>query len=997
MSSIDVIQKVLSDPPDSYRPYPFWFWNGRLTREEITWQLEECLRKHITAVLVHPRYGLVTDYMGPEYMDMIVHTVRECERLGMKVWLYDEYNWPSGTVAGRLLRDCPQYRMKMLRYEFCEVDGPAVWHPEEQPNAELYLVQGCDMDSGKVREFSLNTTGEVSLPAGRWAVAAFYMAEAPLELCCVRGHGGAAQEKGYLDTMDADAVGEFMQRTHEVYHKHLKDYFGNVVVGMFTDEPGIIYDFDFGYDMPAAMSSHLPWTRSMEEQFTQRAGYSIRDRLIHLIADVPDADATRTDYWSTVTALYCENYHDKMSSWCEDRGIAYTGHNVLEEEYLHYQGDLAPSLAPMHVPGLDWTSRECSLDTAHVYRTAKMAASIAHKMKRSHVMCETFGASAGDLTPADMRRVTDYLYATGVNLICLHGFFYNVGGSRAYECPPSEFFQNPWWEHMAVYSDYTARLGALLSQGKHMPGAGVLIPSQSFQVRNERTFMSPGNSHRSDFDYLQQLLGVLLEIGVDYECVCDSLLIDTEITSSGIAWGDEYIDMLIIPPVDVISLEVWNRIKAFADAGGEILLLGKTPSIQGGDVDAASAAGVMGSPMCGQLDAIRPALSEALSGRRVDVKDDGAESGGLIVYRRQLDDSSVLCFVYEAQGLARGACELRVPGRFSVQEIDVDKANIASVAFAADEEHTCIRASFRANEGRLFLLSAQSSVDECRPVIPAEPKSIIELDRTWDFEPDRLNVLKIQEMLTIGAPDGNGAEANLHIHCDTVPTKAHLLLEGESCSDVHVNRKNVSDRKQAYRYFDSDQYAIDISDCLQPGLNRIAMQYHPAMEDEVISPLCAIGGITCIKPHVYLIGQFGVAEDHHIISQPTALNLGGWESQGFPHLAGIGIYRTTLAIEANEPFTRAELHFDVAESSAEVIVNGKPCGVRSWAPYSVDITDALQAGSNAIEIRVCNTVANLLAPLKAESDMDNPIAWLTRMHGSTRPSGLQAARVELFL
>ncbi len=43
---------------------------------------------------------------------------------------------------------------------------------------------------------------------------------------------------------------------------------------------------------------------------------------------------------------------------------------------------------------------------------------------------------------------------------------------------------------------------------------------------------------------------------------------------------------------------------------------------------------------------------------------------------------------------------------------------------------------------------------------------------------------------------------------------------------------------------------------------------------------------------------------------------------------------------------------------AEVALNGQPCGVAWTAPYRVEITRALRAGSNRLEIRVANTWAN---------------------------------------
>ena len=43
---------------------------------------------------------------------------------------------------------------------------------------------------------------------------------------------------------------------------------------------------------------------------------------------------------------------------------------------------------------------------------------------------------------------------------------------------------------------------------------------------------------------------------------------------------------------------------------------------------------------------------------------------------------------------------------------------------------------------------------------------------------------------------------------------------------------------------------------------------------------------------------------------------------------------------------------------AVVTVNGKRLPTALWSPYVVDVTDALTAGKNTIEVRVINTLAN---------------------------------------
>jgi len=42
---------------------------------------------------------MTVPYLSEAYFDCYRLAVEEAKRLGLHVWLYDEYNWPSGTAA----------------------------------------------------------------------------------------------------------------------------------------------------------------------------------------------------------------------------------------------------------------------------------------------------------------------------------------------------------------------------------------------------------------------------------------------------------------------------------------------------------------------------------------------------------------------------------------------------------------------------------------------------------------------------------------------------------------------------------------------------------------------------------------------------------------------------------------------------------------------------------------------------------------------------------
>jgi len=80
------------------------------------------------------------------------------------------------------------------------------------------------------------------------------------------------------------------------------------------------------------------------------------------------------------------------------------------------------------------------------------------------------------------------------------------------------------------------------------------------------------------------------------------------------------------------------------------------------------------------------------------------------------------------------------------------------------------------------------------------------------------------------------------------------------------------------------------------------------------------------------------------------------------YYSGTAIYNTTLALPStiDRKGLKIRLSLGTVNNIAEVRVNGIDCGTAWTYPYQVDITNAIQAGSNQISISVTNTWANRL-------------------------------------
>ena len=59
-------------------------------------------------VFIHPRPGLITEYLSENWFELYQYTVEKGKELGMDVWIYDENSYPSGFAGGHVPDEMPE-------------------------------------------------------------------------------------------------------------------------------------------------------------------------------------------------------------------------------------------------------------------------------------------------------------------------------------------------------------------------------------------------------------------------------------------------------------------------------------------------------------------------------------------------------------------------------------------------------------------------------------------------------------------------------------------------------------------------------------------------------------------------------------------------------------------------------------------------------------------------------------------------------------------------
>lgn len=557
-----VDREHFKNPPRDYGILPFWFLNGELDPQEMLYQLREYQAKGMPGIILHGRYGLETEYAGLVYLERIRYAIEEAGKLGLKTWIYDEMNWPSGTADKRVLKARPDLAQQYIECLNFQVRGP--WFTYLTGADSRYI----DFERSKpVGAFAVSKDGTVidltpnlsftnvipwEAPSGNWRL--MYIVEKEADY--------------YIDALNPEATAEFLRQGYDPYLPPGVNKFQDNMLGFYTDEPAMHY-FVTGGDNPI-----VPWTKDMFRRFEKRNGYNLRPRLPDLFFDIhPDSARIRNDFYNTLTEFYSDAYYRQIHDWCQDHGVLFTGHLLYEEwlrKLVRVEGNIFKHYAHMDVIGVDHLYPIIgNRDRPDEHVAMKVGSSASHQLGSQRLLCESFGGIFMDATMQRMKWIADWEYTLGVNLLNPHGFHYTLEGPRKRDWPPSQFYQYPWWRYYSEFSAYISRLSHMLSGGRHVAKIAVLWPIHSlFGTYIPQSHNSLADRTEIDFGVLTDLL---LRLHYDFDYLDEDMLCESQINHSSVCIRDESYEAILLPPIAYLQIDTIAKLNEFVNQGGKLL------------------------------------------------------------------------------------------------------------------------------------------------------------------------------------------------------------------------------------------------------------------------------------------------------------------------------------------------------------------------------------------------------------------------------------------
>ncbi len=478
----DAQLRAFADPPREFGMMPFWFWNDDLDEREIRRQIQEFHAKGFGGFIPHARIGLSrrVGYLTDEFFRLMRVAAAEAERLGMYVVLYDEGSYPSGSAQGRVVAENPDYASRCLIPVTHKIEGPArgYWRPNPSRAMKDRLLcavlaretseNTLDPDSFTVLEPLEHDVLHYDVPDGSWRIITAWNV---FSGGIIRGvfeedDDGHALAPAAGNILDEDSVACFVRHTHDQYYKHLSEYFGSTIVGMFTDEPSPLGKGARRGPSPKAYADGLL------DDVADEWGEDAEHCLPALWFDCgSETQAFREAYHRAVQTRIARVFYAAQSEWCEAHGIALTGHPARSDEM--------GALSYFQWPGQDMVWRyvepmsPSALEGPHSV-AAKGASSAASIAERRRNASECFGAYGWHLTLDEVKWLLDWHLVRGANLFFSHAAFYSIRGRRAFESEPDISIHNVWWRHFRLLGDYVRRVCWAMTDGAHVCDVAVL-------------------------------------------------------------------------------------------------------------------------------------------------------------------------------------------------------------------------------------------------------------------------------------------------------------------------------------------------------------------------------------------------------------------------------------------------------------------------------------------------------------------------------------------
>lgn len=994
--SFSYIEENFSNPPAEYRPAPFWIWHDVVTEQKIREQFADFKEKGIGGVFVHPRYGLVTEYLSDEWFELFAYTLEVGEELGTKIWIYDENSFPSGFAGGYVPAQMPESYNQgqgLVIHEqekFLPKEGTRYLHYYKQDDSGEYVeISDIESEEGKSGRYVLVEL--INYPQSKW-------------------YAGYS----YVDLIYPGVTEKFIGITMTGYEQ-FADHFGNLIPGVFTDEPNIA---------PPGGKNCIRWTPDLYERFHERWGYRLEENLLSLFFEKGDWEKVRHNYYQLLLQLFIDRWSKPWFEYTEKNNLIWTGH-YWEHGWPspHHGGDNMAMYAWHQMPGIDLLFNTMDQEDMPIHfgdpRLVKELKSVASQMGRKRTLSETYGASGWELTMEDQKRLGDWAYALGLNYLNPHLAFMTLQGDRKHDFPQSFSYHAPYWDFYRYKTDYFARLSMVLSNAEQYNDILIIEPTSTTWMYYSS--YSPNNHLDSIGTSFQSFLDRLEANRIEYDLGSENIIKDHGFIKNGkFGINQREYDLVVLPQgIGNLDKPTFDLLKKYLKQGGVVVSLGHYPFYIDGAVSQELSAVI--KQYSGNWFLANDFTDENVEnyfyGNEIEFSTADHKIRKLFHYRGRLSDGQVV-FLANTNMNEHAGGSFTIKGN-TVALLDAVTGEIGGYPFERENGRMRVEFDLAPANSLLFFISDESRIfkksenDKTHEMIAAEiplakvsplSDNVLVLDycklkihgkeqtplvyfytagdMVWqhygfDDNPWVSSSQFKTELVdrdTFDISTGYQLTFPFEVNDGVNLSSLKAVVERPGLFMVEVNGNSVNPIEGEW-YLEKDFGVYDISAYVTTGQNKISYKVKPMSMFAEAAP-------------VFIIGDFSVLPQVNgfRIEPSSRLEAGSWKEQGYPFYSR-GVSYSKI-VEIDEVPERVMVKLNRWQGTvAEVRVNGYHAAILAWQPFETEITPLLTTGVNEVEVVVYGSLKNILGPHHFVARRGIVTPWSFKYAPEVQPTG----------
>lgn len=975
-----------------YSTVPFWVWNDWMTPLQLEQTLDTLAAQHIRQVIVHPRPGLMTPYLSDEWFKLWEASLALARMRGMALWIYDENSYPSGFAGGHVAEAMPDSRA--LGLKLVSMTSVEMGHPD-------YLAVYRTTPGGYMRVMA--TAGQHRrLPDGDYRIAVLERAGTSA------WYGG----RFHTDLLRPGVTAKFLEVTLEPYRRRFGHEFGKTILGVFTDEPHL------------KPCGDIHWTPDLPEQFRRRWGSDFFEGLPHLKDATAEGRCFRHHYFQLINELFVDRWAKPYYAYCAEAGLELTGH-YWEHGWPSCATvpDNMAMAAWQQRPGIDILFNEYDEGPQAQFgnvRSVLELASVANQTGRTRTLCETYGGSGAEMTFEDYKRIGDWVTVLGVNTINEHLSSVSLRGARKRDYPPTFSYHSPWMTNYNALVDYFTRVCTALTRGKQVNPILVLEPTSSAWMHHfeeSSRLQEIGNQFQA---WIVQLAQAQVEFDLGSEHIIQER---GSVAGSGaqarFRVGERAYELVVIPA----EMESLNRATAdllarYVELGGRVIVLGAPDRSL--DVDGAPSPVFNALRRRPELLSLKPgeAVTELVRSITAPTRVVLAPGNRGVVYhhRRQLDTGDIVFITNTSKGVsAVGQVEAWASG---IRVVDLDTGMVQAAPFSRRADGEVVLPFTLPPCGSLLIYCDARDVPGCPvattlaggEVVALSPMVIRRLEdnnlildyvdveaggetrmslywrkaaefifqknglagNPWDHA-----VQFRDELLKTAFPRGSGFTATYRFTLEGgVPPRLRAAIERADLYQIECNGVALQPSPGDW-WLDRSMGVVDLVGAARVGENTLKVKAAPMTVFHEFEA-------------AHVLGDFSVkaVAKGFVVTPALPLAFGDWSAQGLPLYGHRVAYSAAVTLS---PQKGRRFHVSLPSWKgvvAEVRINGHTAGLIYRHPMQCEITAAVQAGENVIEVVVSGSLRNPLGPHLGVKQLaiTDPWSW-GRGPQEAQPSG----------